>query len=46
MGKSALGIVRSSVLISPDGKIAHIWESAPSKGHPPQVLEVLDPLAR
>jgi peroxiredoxin Q/BCP len=45
MGKSALGIVRSTCLIGPDGKVAHLWESAPSKGHAAQVLEVLDSLA-
>lgn len=41
MGKSALGIVRSTCLIGPDGRVAHVWENAPAKGHPPQVLEVL-----
>jgi peroxiredoxin Q/BCP len=45
MGKSALGIVRSTVLIAPDGKIAHVWETAPSKGHAAEVLEVLRGLA-
>jgi peroxiredoxin Q/BCP len=46
MGKSALGIVRSTALIGPDGRIRHLWESAPSKGHAAQVLEVLQELAR
>jgi len=46
MGKSALGIVRSTALIGPDGRIQHVWESAPSKGHAAQVLEVLQDLAR
>ncbi len=46
MGKSALGIVRSSVLIGPDGKVAYVWESASSKGHAAQVLEVLRGLAK
>src|ERR1700733_12977251 len=30
LGKSFLGIVRSTYLIGPDGKIARIWEKAPS----------------
>jgi len=41
MGKSFLGIVRSTCLISPEGRIAHCWESAPSKGHAAEVLQVL-----
>ncbi len=46
MGKTALGIVRSTTLIGPDGKVRHIWESAPSKGHAAEVLEVLKNLAK
>jgi peroxiredoxin Q/BCP len=45
MGKSALGIVRSTVLIGPDGTVRHVWESASAKGHAAQVLEVLQGLA-
>jgi peroxiredoxin Q/BCP len=44
MGKQALGIVRSTYLIGPDGKVQHIWGSASSKGHAAQVLEVLKTL--
>ena len=46
MGKSFLGIVRSTFLIGPDGRIARIWEKAPSKGHPPEILEALKALAK
>jgi thioredoxin-dependent peroxiredoxin len=46
MGKSFLGIVRSTFLIGPDGRIARIWEKAPSKGHPPEILEALKGLAK
>jgi peroxiredoxin Q/BCP len=45
MGKSALGIVRSTALIGPDGRIRHLWESASAKGHAAQVLEVLREMA-
>jgi peroxiredoxin Q/BCP len=45
MGKSALGIVRSTCLIGPEGKVRHVWESASAKGHAAQVLEVLKGLA-
>jgi peroxiredoxin Q/BCP len=41
LGKSFLGIVRSTFLIGPDGRIAKIWDKAPSKGHAPEVLEAV-----
>lgn len=45
LGKSFLGIVRSTFLIRPDGRIARIWEKAPSKGHVAEVLEAVRQLA-
>lgn len=44
MGKSFLGIVRSTCLIAPDGTLAYQWPTAPSKGHAAQVLAVLEQL--
>lgn len=44
LGKSFLGIVRSTFLIGPDGRIAKIWDKAPSKGHAPEVLEAVKQL--
>ena len=41
LGKSFLGIVRSTVLIGPDGKILKVWETAPAKGHAAEVLEAV-----
>jgi peroxiredoxin Q/BCP len=41
LGKSFLGIVRSTFLIGPDGRIARIWDKAPSKGHAAEVLEAV-----
>ena len=41
LGKSYLGIVRSSVLIGPDGKVEKIWSTAKSKGHAAEIVEVL-----
>jgi len=41
LGKTFLGIVRSSVLIGPDGKIEKIWSTAKSKGHAAEVVEAL-----
>ena len=41
LGKSFLGIVRSTFLIGPDGRIVKIWDKAPSKGHAAEVLEAV-----
>jgi peroxiredoxin Q/BCP len=40
LGKSFLGIVRSSFLIGADGKIEHVWDNVKAKGHATQVLAV------
>ncbi len=45
LGKTFLGIVRSSVLIGPDGRIERVWQKAPAKGHAKQVLEAVRGLA-
>lgn len=44
LGKSFLGIVRSTVLIGPDGNVAKIWETASAKGHAAEVLAALKEL--
>jgi thioredoxin-dependent peroxiredoxin len=44
LGKSYLGIVRSTVLIGPDGKVEKIWPAAKSKGHAAEVVEALKSL--
>jgi len=46
LGKSYLGIVRSSVLIGPEGKIERVWETASAKGHAAQVVEALKTLQK
>jgi thioredoxin-dependent peroxiredoxin len=38
LGRSFLGIVRSSFLIGPDGKIEHVWDNVKAKGHAAEVL--------
>jgi thioredoxin-dependent peroxiredoxin len=38
MGRSFMGIVRSTFLIGPDGKIEEIWDSVKVKGHAEEVL--------
>jgi peroxiredoxin Q/BCP len=44
LGKSYLGIVRSTVLIGPNGKVERIWSTAKSKGHAAEVVEALKTL--
>ena len=39
MGKSSMGIVRSSFLIGKDGKIEEVWPLVKAKGHPAAVLQ-------
>ena len=43
-GKSFLGIVRSTVLIDPDGKVAHVWPKVKAKGHAAVVKQRLGEL--
>lgn len=41
LGRSFLGIVRSSYLIDPQGKIEKVWDPASAKGHAAEVLAEL-----
>lgn len=41
MGRSFMGIVRSSYLIGPDGKIAQVWDNVKAKGHAAEVFAQL-----
>ena len=38
-GREYLGIVRSSFLVGPDGRIAHVWPRVKADGHAAAVLE-------
>lgn len=38
LGKSFLGIIRSTFLIGPDGKLEHSWDNVKAKGHAAEVL--------
>ncbi len=44
-GKSCEGVIRSTLLIAPDGTVARRWPKAPSKGHAAEVLAALAELA-
>jgi peroxiredoxin Q/BCP len=46
LGKSFLGIVRSSFLVAPDGRIEYIWDNVRAKGHAADVLSVLSSLPK
>jgi thioredoxin-dependent peroxiredoxin len=39
MGRSFMGIVRSSFLIGKDGKIEMVWDKVKAKGHAAEVLK-------
>jgi len=41
MGREFMGIVRSTFLVDPDGKLAFIWPKVSSKGHAAEVKEKL-----
>jgi len=41
MGKEYMGVVRSTFLISPDGKIAQVWDKVRVKAHAEKVLQEL-----
>ena len=46
MGKEYMGVVRSTFLISPDGKISFVWEKVKVKGHTQAVKEKLQELQK
>ncbi|KAF1709990.1 peroxiredoxin [Pseudoxanthomonas kalamensis DSM 18571] len=43
-GRKVLGVVRSTFLISPDGRIAHEWRGVKVPGHAQDVLDTLKAL--
>ena len=44
-GKSFTGVLRTTVLIDPDGRIARIWPKVKVEGHAAQVLEAAKALS-
>lgn len=45
-GKEYMGVVRSTFLINPEGKIVHIWPKVSVNGHPEDVKKVLTELKK
>ncbi len=43
-GKASVGVIRSTVLIDPDGNVAHRWPNVRAQGHAAQVAEKLQEL--
>ncbi|SNR69184.1 thioredoxin-dependent thiol peroxidase [Desulfurobacterium atlanticum] len=43
-GKEYYGVVRTTYLIDPEGKVAHVWKNVRAKGHAEKVLEKLKEL--
>ncbi len=43
-GKTYVGVIRSTFLIDPEGKIAHTWPKVSVKGHPEEVKNILEGL--
>ena len=43
-GKAVTGVIRSTVLIDPKGKVAHHWPNVKAKGHAAKVRERLEEL--
>ena len=43
-GKTVTGVIRSTVLIDPNGKVAHHWPNVKAKGHAEKVREKLEEL--
>jgi peroxiredoxin Q/BCP len=43
-GRKTMGVIRSTFLIDPKGKIAHTWKNVRAKGHAAKVREKLEEL--
>ncbi|MFW5876577.1 MAG: thioredoxin-dependent thiol peroxidase [Myxococcota bacterium] len=45
-GRKSVGVIRTTVLIDPQGKVARVWPRVRVKGHVEQVLSALDEARR
>jgi len=41
-GRESWGVVRSTVLIDPEGRVQHVWRNVRARGHAAKVLAELD----
>lgn len=42
-GKTVIGMIRSTFVIGPDGRLAKVWKRVQAEGHGEQVLKALTP---
>ncbi|MBK9385414.1 MAG: thioredoxin-dependent thiol peroxidase [Planctomycetes bacterium] len=45
-GKKSMGVIRSTVILDPEGKVAHLWAKVSAKGHAEKVREKLQELQK
>jgi peroxiredoxin Q/BCP len=45
-GKTSIGVIRSTVIIDPDGRVAHHFKKVKAKGHAGKVKDVLEGLVK
>ncbi len=45
-GRDVEGVIRSTVLVDPEGRVAHHWKSVRAQGHAAQVREKLAELKK
>jgi len=43
-GKTRMGVIRSTVIIDPEGRVAHHWKKVQAKGHAAKVRQRLESL--
>jgi peroxiredoxin Q/BCP len=46
LGKSYIGIARTTFLVDKNGKIAHVWEKVNPEGHAEVVLDFIENLQK
>lgn len=44
-GRTSMGVIRSTVIIDPHGKVAHVWKKVKAAGHAAKVREKLEALS-
>ncbi len=44
MGREYMGVLRTTYIIDPKGKVAHVWENVKVKDHAQDVLKILNEL--
>ena len=44
MGREFVGVIRSTFLIDPNGRIAHIWKNVKVQGHVEEVISKIKEL--